>query len=269
MTKKTITDPPTTSNNDELDQLLASIKLSRIRQIVDQQLQAATKSQSAYSDFLVTLLREEFLYRQQQSIEYRIRQSGLPERLALETFPFKKQPSINVANIRELAKLDFVQRASNITFIGEAGVGKSGLATGLLLKAMANGYRGYFISAQDLFDEIYTSLADRSTRRLLNRLMRVDVLVIDEMGYLNLKPEQCNAFFKLMHERYAQPMINRGSPSPCSTQRHHADSCAQSRSCRWSDSQEHRWVHFWRALKGQGPKKWLSLPAPSVTDRVH
>ncbi len=97
-----------------------------------------------------------------------------------------------------------MQRASNITFIGEAGVGKSGLATGLLLKAMANGYRGFFISAQDLFDEIYTSLADRSTRRLLNRLMRVDVLVIDEMGYLNLKPEQSNAFFKLMHERYAK-----------------------------------------------------------------
>ena len=205
MTKKTTPDPETTSsNNDELDQLLVSIKLNRIRQIVDQQLQAATKSQPAYSDFLIRLLREEFLYRQQQSIEYRIRQSRLPERLALETFPFKKQPSINAANIRELAKLDFVQRASNITFIGEAGVGKSGLATGLLLKAMANGYRGYFISAQDLFDEIYTSLADRSTRRLLNRLMRVDVLVIDEMGYLNLKPEQSNAFFKLMHERYAK-----------------------------------------------------------------
>jgi DNA replication protein DnaC len=197
--------PPTTPpNNDELDQLLSSLKLTRMRQIIDQHLEAASKSQPAYSDFLIRLLREEFLYRQQQSIEYRIRQSRLPERLALETFPFNKQPSINAALIRELAKLDFVARAANVTFIGEAGVGKSGLATGLLLKAMANGYRGYFISAQDLFDEIYTSLADRSTRRLLNRLVRVDLLVIDEMGYLNLRPEQSNAFFKLMHERYAK-----------------------------------------------------------------
>jgi DNA replication protein DnaC len=206
MTKKTLpNDPPTTpTNNDELDQLLSSIKLTRIRQIIAQHLQAAAKSSPAYSDFLVRLLREEFIHRQQQSIEYRIRQSRLPERLALETFPFKKQPSINAGTIRELAKLDFVARAANITFIGEAGVGKSGLATGLLLKAMDNGYRGYFITAQDLFDEIYTSLADRSTRRLLNRLMRVDLLVIDEMGYLNLRPEQSNAFFKLMHERYAK-----------------------------------------------------------------
>jgi DNA replication protein DnaC len=51
---------------------------------------------------------------------------------------------------------------------------------------------------------MYASLADRSTRQLLNRLAKVDVLVIDEMGYLNLRPEQTNIFFKLMEERYRQ-----------------------------------------------------------------
>jgi DNA replication protein DnaC len=76
------------------------------------------------------------------------------------------------------------------------------LASGLLLKALQSGYRGRFIRAQDLFDEMYASLADRSTRKLLSYLSRVDVLLIDEMGYLNLKPEQTNIFFKLMEERY-------------------------------------------------------------------
>ena len=51
---------------------------------------------------------------------------------------------------------------------------------------------------------MYASLADRSSRALLNRLARVDLLVIDEMGYLNLRPEQTNIFFKLMEERYRQ-----------------------------------------------------------------
>jgi DNA replication protein DnaC len=82
------------------------------------------------------------------------------------------------------------------------GVGKTGLASGLLLKALENGYRCQFIRAQDLFDEMYASLADRSSRQLLNRLARLDVLLIDELGYLNLKPEQSNIFFKLMEERY-------------------------------------------------------------------
>ncbi len=71
-----------------------------------------------------------------------------------------------------------------------------------LLKALENGYRGQFIRAQDLFDEMYASLADRSSRRLLNRLVRLDVLLIDELGYVNVKPEQANIFFKLMEERY-------------------------------------------------------------------
>jgi DNA replication protein DnaC len=49
---------------------------------------------------------------------------------------------------------------------------------------------------------MYASLADRSTRQLLNRLARLNVLLIDELGYVNLQPEQSNIFFKLMEERY-------------------------------------------------------------------
>jgi hypothetical protein len=52
------------------------------------------------------------------------------------------------------------------------------------------------------FDQMYASLADRSSRQLLNRLSRLDVLLIDELGYLTLKPEQSNIFLKLMEERY-------------------------------------------------------------------
>jgi len=81
-------------------------------------------------------------------------------------------------------------------------VGKTGLMSGLVLKAVQNGYRALFIKAQDLFDEMYASLADRSTRRLLKSLANVDVLAIDELGYLNIKTEQTNIFFKLMEERH-------------------------------------------------------------------
>ena len=90
----------------------------------------------------------------------------------------------------------------NLVFVGKTSVGKTGLACGLLLKALQNGHRCQFVRTQDLFDEMYASLADRSTRQLLNRLSRLDVLLIDEFGYLNLKPEQSNTFFKLMEERY-------------------------------------------------------------------
>ena len=114
----------------------------------------------------------------------------------------KKQKGVDQRQIRGFAELEFIAKAENIVFIGDTGVGKTGLASGLLLKALQNGHRAVFMRAQDLFDEMYASLADRSTRKLLNRLISVDVLLIDEMGYLNLKPEQTNIFFKLMEERY-------------------------------------------------------------------
>ncbi|MBX3130293.1 MAG: ATP-binding protein [Polyangiaceae bacterium] len=130
------------------------------------------------------------------------RSIALPERWTLESFPFKKQPGVSQKLIRGFAELDFIAKAENIVLIGPTGVGKTGLASGLLLKALQNGHRGLFVRAQDLFDDMYASLADRSSRKLIDRLARVDVLVIDEMGYLNLKPEQANIFFKLMEERY-------------------------------------------------------------------
>ena len=190
--------------NDDLDHLLERLGLKRIHEILDEDLKIAQDQHPSYSDFLARLLRSEYAARQVRRLEYRIRQSRIPERWSLDTFPFDKQPGVNPAVIRELAALDFIPAARNLVFHGPTGVGKTGLALGILLKALENGYRGFFIRAQDLFDEMYASLADRSTRNLLRRLRGYDLLAIDEMGYLNLKPEQSNIFFKLMEERYSR-----------------------------------------------------------------
>ena len=188
--------------NDDLEQLLRSLHLKKIAEILDEQLKKADKESLPFSALLARLLRAEWQSRQESALAWRIRRAAMPEQWTLESFPFKRQPGVNQRQIRTFAELDFIPKAENIVFIGGTGVGKTGLACGLLLKALQNGYRGVFIRAQDLFDEMYASLADRSTRKLLNYLSRVDLLVVDEMGYLNLKPEQTNIFFKLMEERY-------------------------------------------------------------------
>ena len=187
---------------EELEQLLKNLKLGRILNIYEEQLRAADLEDVSYSEFVTRLMRAQWHARQEGALEWRIRRANLPERWSLETFPFTRQPGVNRKQIRTFAELEFIPKAENIVFIGPTGVGKSGLASGIVLKALENGYRCQFIRAQDLFDEMYSSLADRSTRQLMKRLARLDVLQIDEFGYLNLKPEQSNIFFKLMEERY-------------------------------------------------------------------
>jgi DNA replication protein DnaC len=189
---------------DDVEQLLKNLHLGRIADILDPELAEAAQSQPTYEEFLARLLRAQWHNRQETALSYRIRTARLPETWSLETFPYKQQPTVNQRQIRAFAELEFIAKAENIVFIGGTGVGKTGLASGILLKALQNGHRGMFIKAQDLFDEMYASLADRSSRQLINKLAAFPLLVIDELGYLNVKPEQSNIFFKLMEERYTR-----------------------------------------------------------------
>jgi DNA replication protein DnaC len=173
-----------------------------MRELIDDELKKATKGKPSYREFLAVLLRAEYQFQSDRLLKYRLEQARLPERWSLATFPFDRQPGVDATLIRQLAELDFIPRAENLVLIGPTGVGKTGLATAIVLRALENGYRCRFIRAQDLFDELYASLADRSTRRLMKNLVNLDVLLIDEMGYLNIRPEQANIFFKLMEERY-------------------------------------------------------------------
>src|SRR5207244_12465134 len=98
---------------------------TRFRSISDEQLRAAEKEDVSYSEFLTRLMRAQWHARQEQALEWRIRNAKLPERWSLDTFPFARQPSVNRKQIRTFAELDFVTKKENIVFIGPTGVGKS------------------------------------------------------------------------------------------------------------------------------------------------
>jgi DNA replication protein DnaC len=188
--------------NDDLDQLLKSLRLPAVAARFDEVSSAAEADGLPFATVLTRLLRAEWQSRQHNALAARIKHARIPEAWTLESFPFKQQTGASQRQFRTFAELDFIPKAENIVLIGGTGVGKTGLASALLLKALQNGYRGLFVKAQDLFDDMYASLADRSSRNLLKRLAKIDVILIDELGYLNLRPEQTNIFFKLMEERH-------------------------------------------------------------------
>ena len=182
--------------------LLKELKLQGMTNALERILKKAEKQGLSIQEVLHDLLIEEKKHKQERSMHYRINQAKLPFAWTLETFPFHKKPSINKTQIMTLAGLEFVQRGENIVFIGGTGNGKTGLALGLLRKALVQGYRGKFYKVQDLLDELYASLADRTSSRLFKRLCNLDLLLLDELGYLTLNTQQMNMFFKLLDERY-------------------------------------------------------------------
>ena len=156
---------------DKLQDLLAQLRFHGMAAALDAEIERAEREATPASELLYRLLCEEAASRRQRSLAYRLDQAKLPWPWTLDTFPFERQPGVNKGQIKSLAGLEFLRRADNVLLIGP-------------------------------LDELYASLADRSTARLLKRLSRMQPLLIDEIGYLSLKPEQVNAFFRLMDARY-------------------------------------------------------------------
>jgi len=182
--------------------LLKSLALHGMEACLGDVLTHAEQQGTAIVEVLLTLLEKEHEDQRARQLEGRIKRAKLPWDWTLDTFPFAQQPGVNNTQMMGLAQLSFIERHENLLFIGKTGTGKSGLAIGLLRLALMNGYRGRFYNAQDMLDELYASLADRTTGRLLKKLSNYDVLIIDELGYLTLNTEQINIFFKLIDMRY-------------------------------------------------------------------
>jgi DNA replication protein DnaC len=187
---------------ERIKALLDNLRLRGMAEHIEESLNDAEKYGKSVSDVLEELLELEYRDQQERSLANRIKNAKLPWSWTLDTFPFKQQPGINKTQIMGLANLTFIERSENVILIGKPGAGKSGIAMGLLREALLNGYRGKFYNAQDLLNELYASLADRTTSRLLISLCNYDVIIIDELGYLTLTSEQINIFFKLIDMRY-------------------------------------------------------------------
>lgn len=186
----------------KIQALLDQLRLQGMAACLEDVLMKAEKKGAAIEDVLIELLEMEYSHQQECCLASRLKRAKLPWPWTLDTFPFKDQPGVNKTQIMGLAKLTFIEHHDNVIFIGKTGTGKSGIAMSLLRLAVLNGYRGRFYNAQDMLNELYASLADRTTSQLLRALANYDVIVIDELGYLTLTSEQINIFFKLIDMRY-------------------------------------------------------------------
>jgi DNA replication protein DnaC len=161
----------------------------------------------SHLEFLQDLLQAEVDERGQRRAARRILEAGLPLQKTLEGFDFRRCPTIPEARVRVLADGGYLQRAETVLLVGDPGTGKTHLAIGLAMAAARQGRSVRFVTAGRLANELVEARDAYTLARVVARYARVDLLVIDELGYLPLRPTDAELLFQVLSERTEQRAI--------------------------------------------------------------
>jgi DNA replication protein DnaC len=185
-----------------IEQHLKVLSLHRINETYKDEAEKAAKAKIGYQDYLQRLLEIEVISKVERSINRKMQIAGFPQVKRLEEFDFTFQPKINGKLIRELCSLNFMEEAKNVLFVGASGVGKTHLAISIGVKAVQQRKRVMFYTAEQLTVMLAGAEVSGNLNRTLENLSRVDLLIIDELGYLSLTKQTAKLFFQLISKRY-------------------------------------------------------------------
>lgn len=189
--------------NKELTETLKYLHLGGLLAHWDEYLKLAADKGFSHTRVLTYVLEEECRIKRENARRLRLKRARIPEPLVIETFPFERQPKLNQKKLMALYdSLGYLQSHQNIIWLGATGCGKTGLATSFLIHAIDQGHSGRYVLFADLIAELYRSVADHSEDKVLKKYLSFDIMLIDEIGYVEVEPVQVGLFFTLMHQRH-------------------------------------------------------------------
>jgi len=203
-----------TNSSNRIEEYLKILTLHKISEIYKAESEKAAKTKLGYQDYLLKLLEEQVLTKVEGSINRKMQIAAFPQIKRLEEFDFSFQPQINEKLIRELANLNFLEDGKNVLLLGPPGVGKTHLAIALGIKAIEQRKRVLFYSAEKLTEELAAAEVSGTLNKKLESLARLDLLILDELGYLSLSNQTAKLFFQLISKRYERGSIIVTSNKP-------------------------------------------------------
>jgi len=168
--------------------------------------EAADKNE-AYESYLLRLTEAEVTTRSANALAARIRAAGFPVLKDLDTFDFSVIPSVPKQKVLELSRGGWIEEHSNCCLIGNAGTGKTHLAIALGLATCRLGRRVKFVTAAGLVTQLEEAQQQHRLERVLSQLDRVDLLVIDELGYLSFSRSGAELLFQVFADRYERRSV--------------------------------------------------------------
>ncbi|MEE9311079.1 MAG: IS21-like element helper ATPase IstB [Planctomycetota bacterium] len=201
---------------ESLSQCLKELRLPTVRACYEQEADQARQESLSHEHYLAELVEREREVRRQNRIARRLRESKLPLEKSLETFDLKRLPSKVVAHVNALLDGSFLDRTENILAFGNPGSGKTHLLCAIGQELVMQDRRVLFTGCNLLVQQLLIAKRDLNLPRVLKRLGNYDVLIIDDIGYVQQNREEMEVLFVLLAERYERQCVMITSNLPFS-----------------------------------------------------
>jgi DNA replication protein DnaC len=167
----------------------------------------AVKEKQSHLRYLEVLLAAEVEEREHRTVQRRLKEAHLPRVKTLEDFDFSQSPKVSAQQIRDLAQGNYIDKAEPVIFLGEAGTGKTHLATALCVAACQQKRRVRFATVAGLVNELVEAQHDNQLSRVLRKYGRYELVAIDELGYVPLANVGAELLFQVVSERSERAAI--------------------------------------------------------------
>jgi DNA replication protein DnaC len=190
------------SRRDRIRSQLADLKMPGSLEALDGVLSQVDGGHLNAAEAIENVLGAQIALGNNRRLQAAMRSSRLPAMKTIADFDFTFQPSVKREQIDSLHELGFLERKENVIFLGPPGVGKTHLAISLAIAAAQHGRRVYYGSLADLIDSLEEAKAAGRLIHRLKTLTHPALLIVDEIGYLPIRPTGAMLFFQLMSRRY-------------------------------------------------------------------
>jgi DNA replication protein DnaC len=157
--------------------------------------------------FLLQLCELELIERERRAAQRRLKAARFPTVKALEAFDFTAAPSLNKPLVLELARCEFVERRENLLLVGGPGTGKTHLATALGVEACGRGKRVRFYRVTELVTQLMEAREERQLGQMRSRLAKLDLLILDELGYVPASKAGAELLFDVIGTAYERASV--------------------------------------------------------------
>lgn len=192
---------------NEVLSMMAGLKLRGMHSVYDEVISTGRKQRAIPEKIVLQLLQAEAAERRLRSIRYRLTQARFPVMKDLDSFQFA-DTGADEQQIRSLYEGDFLEQRTNLIFVGGTGTGKTHLAVAIAAHLVRRGTKARFYNLVDLANDLEQEKLAGIGGKLVNRLLRFDLVVLDELGYLPFSKNGSQLLFHLISKLYEQtPLI--------------------------------------------------------------